>query len=1258
MAHREDQVFVGNNSGRGSNAAHSIECIPVTPRPVCNEHELNGKQVKTLLPLDRSTSPLDNLVSSSYCAAPLGVPGPLTGPVSGGCTDSRGENDQNDTKQNFYSVVRLSSFSWSPHRNGQSSDLVEAQASTQPSVHDQQHETMVDIGVSDTVPVVNSAATGKFTVQHSGGGTNTVMDGDECTDAAGTHMMTPANRVNVELGPKTSNRTFDVPPRQIMDVMRISGRDKGIVGIRKLRTQKLAGLEKTHRGHVVRIVKNIVSRTCKAFVPNDHEQLMYSVFNELGCESAVQETLKKCLSICPLRSIEKRLLRSIIVGVIGGQQARKIIADDVSYTTHSHGGDDSDDADGNAEDEERSMQPDENAVNSSNATSVQVAQNGQPRYWYGGCRRMLRRAEEDWHHFITTGFIPEVKRRNKKTSDESVKESVSFVFSNDNRQLLAHGTKIICTQDGDVLDIPKIRRTKSRMEIWRAYDEYKKNNRDVPKVGRSLLMRMISSLTSGQQNLNAFVDYHLVVLVFENVQLLQYIIKRRVQDVQQQYVLGKQLIAIENFLRYGCYTHVNSDSDVAHNDLRALAGNSAEGSACTDTEHDCRTNCMECLKPFQVIENIRMYVRQESDGVKAVLDEAANKFKLFMGHQLRRHVQHTMFTDATRTMLESAPEEVAIIVMDHKMKFEPRKFRQKSPDWCERKGISWHSSVVTYKVRQNNDDDVPEGDKVKVKNVYLNHIPNNDSNQTAFAVCSILELVCRQVRLLIPSLQRVILQVDCSENYSNRIFPVAAPFICMKHGFRLDKVLYNETQEEKGPTDVHFSVATKHVDKYIEENQLDIVTPADLVRAINHGDGVKGCIAELYEVDMEHKQAKIWTQAFGRKADAGGLGNLGRPNEIRYMNDDDISEHIYADTYAYKYSAAVRWAFRIGSSARLGLGEETETVAQPYNADIEDEITNEVSGTDTGVSATKMLFCGPITGVRLISSGYVKRASVVVKSKKKILISSTVGDETDEEASGDEHNYPVPTEEQRKNMAYKQFGDCFLCSKCGHSFRDKSTVLHHHAICRQSSMSELYIDRAARLLKYSIQTGDIEVHLSPSENKDLQSLSVSNHVRETVQFPPLWAARPGIGDSLGMNFIDEYKPQITEMVEQGNKGRKLSTGQMQEQLQLLNPDRYNIPSTHHIDQYVKSVFASLKTVATASPAPKLQERYRMPVIYSQNLELIVQNNMNIKVSEAETALLVALNITDSQKGPDFPNSERIKNKISSLKTKIRKQRGR
>lgn len=68
-------------------------------------------------------------------------------------------------------------------------------------------------------------------------------------------------------------------------------------------------------------------------------------------------------------------------------------------------------------------------------------------------------------------------------------------------------------------------------------------------------------------------------------------------------------------------------------------------------------------------------------------------------------------------VLRETTIEMATVVIDFKMKFEPRKYRQKSSYWYGRKGPSWHDAVIVYK--ESSDDcgvQLSQG-KAVVKNV-------------------------------------------------------------------------------------------------------------------------------------------------------------------------------------------------------------------------------------------------------------------------------------------------------------------------------------------------------------------------------------------------------------------------------------------------------------------------------------------------------------------------------------------------------------
>lgn len=112
----------------------------------------------------------------------------------------------------------------------------------------------------------------------------------------------------------------------------------------------------------------------------------------------------------------------------------------------------------------------------------------------------------------------------------------------------------------------------------------------------------------------------------------------------------------------------------------------------------------------------------------------------------------------------------------------------------------------------------------------------------------------------------------------------------------MKEILHSKTEDGKGPADVHFATAMKHVDTYIERNKYNVVTPFELVCAINYGDGMMGCIGEMIYVNKKSESCINWEAAF---RGGGDLGDLGRINQFKYReNGENVNEFIVeARTY-------------------------------------------------------------------------------------------------------------------------------------------------------------------------------------------------------------------------------------------------------------------------------------------------------------------------------------------------------------------------
>lgn len=130
---------------------------------------------------------------------------------------------------------------------------------------------------------------------------------------------------------------------------------------------------------------------------------------------------------------------------------------------------------------------------------------------------------------------------------------------------MAHGVKKVRTKDGDVIEIPKVRRTRSRKVVTSAYRALKAEKPYPEPVCGGSMMSMLRALTSGEQKMKSCIDYCLGVLVFENIRTLKGIITAFVPEVSKRKLLLKQAEAVADFLKHGYSHHVDCDTDQAHN---------------------------------------------------------------------------------------------------------------------------------------------------------------------------------------------------------------------------------------------------------------------------------------------------------------------------------------------------------------------------------------------------------------------------------------------------------------------------------------------------------------------------------------------------------------------------------------------------------------------------------------------------------------------------------------------------------------------
>lgn len=574
--------------------------------------------------------------------------------------------------------------------------------------------------------------------------------------------------------------------------------------------------------------------------------------------------------------------------------------------------------------------------------------------------------------------------------------------------------------------------------------------------------------------------------------------------------------------------------------------------------------------------------------------------------------------------------------------------------------MTYKSGSMESDIEMTNDSGDRSSEVPSVKHKFYDHICRNTSEQSTFASMSMLELVGRHSCLENRSIKRVALRTDNAANYHNRVLPVVAPYIMKRYDIELISIVHNKTQDGKGHADLHFAVVTRYVDKYIEVLKLDVVTPMDLVNAINNGRGLKGTIAELFDVNMDHGDMKRWKDEQRKKAKDSSFQVLGRCNIIQYSQSETITGAFVARCRANRYSEEITWHFQRYSSQLIAghvVAEDVEDEDDEigHNTNIHGELDRNVRGacstgeaTDRGIDrrgdtttggmrtglqltatescgntdergcientsiyqlhTSKVLFEGPETGVKMVTSGVIQREATESISLARRLFTQGRGEKSADERSeavhertehhadrtdaisddalgvvdlaSDDSGRDMSEEERDEETSHKfRFnGSYYYCRQCGQSYIEKSNVLRHWSICGVRENSCHVVDRACLDVNRLIEMNQLVVARHPETNPHLLKIAVIPKVRRSIEFAPCWGERPAKGGTLGKSFVDPFKPQLKAMVERGerDKGKKLSCGKMQEQLQLSNPSRYDIPNVHSINWYVKSVLRKIR----------------------------------------------------------------------------------
>lgn len=186
-----------------------------------------------------------------------------------------------------------------------------------------------------------------------------------------------------------------------MECFCVSGCDKGKVGLKKLKNMKVRNIQSCTKAILIRIIKNMILIITYPFVPLHHEKMLFEVVQNMEYPSQLRQSMINCLRMCRFRIMEKRLLRSLIIGIVVGDDTKTMITEYVVKEGSAVG--DSDRSDDNLSDSISDEGGGWRMLQGKPEGSVTGRINKDRRS--GNARGIVGRAEHDWHHFSKSMVI-------------------------------------------------------------------------------------------------------------------------------------------------------------------------------------------------------------------------------------------------------------------------------------------------------------------------------------------------------------------------------------------------------------------------------------------------------------------------------------------------------------------------------------------------------------------------------------------------------------------------------------------------------------------------------------------------------------------------------------------------------------------------------------------------------------------------------------------------------------------------------------
>lgn len=139
-----------------------------------------------------------------------------------------------------------------------------------------------------------------------------------------------------------------------------------------------------------------------------------------------------------------------------------------------------------------------------------------------------------------------------------------------------------------------------------------------------------------------------------------------------------------------------------------------------------------------------------------------------------------------------------------------------------------------------------------------------------------------------------------SENapcYVNLTIPFILFYIFKSHSITMCDVLHPNAQQPKNMVDAHFGIVILHIDKFIREMDLGVITPDDVAEELVYENGMKGSTVDVLKVNQKPKRMRKWF-ATRDTTKSKVFDSIGKYANIKFYGMEKGCVHVFADEYS------------------------------------------------------------------------------------------------------------------------------------------------------------------------------------------------------------------------------------------------------------------------------------------------------------------------------------------------------------------------